>query len=261
MRIAAIHAHPDDLEILAGGTLALLARAGHQLTLVTLSDGDCGSREYSPEETARIRKQEAARAAQLIGARYLWGGFHDLAIFNDEPSRRRVTGLIRHLRPELVLTSAPSDYLADHEMTSLLVRDACFAASAPNYAAIGFDDPATTHIPHLYFMDPIEGVDREGRAVKPDFIVDVSEVFPLKHAMLACHESQRNWLRAQHGMDDYMITMEKWTRARGAEGGVRYGEGFRQYTGHPYPRTGLLEELLEIETADPADDNGESSEW
>jgi LmbE family N-acetylglucosaminyl deacetylase len=256
MRIAAIHAHPDDLEILAGGTLALLARAGHHLTLVTLSDGDCGSREYSPEDTGRIRREEAARAAALIGATYFWGGFHDLAIFNDDPSRRRVTALIRLLRPDLVLTSAPSDYLADHEMTSLLVRDACFAASAPNYRSAGFDNPpATDRIPHLYFMDPIEGLDREHRPVKPDFIVDVSEVFALKHDMLACHASQRNWLRAQHGLDDYMTTMEQWTRQRGAEGGVRYGEGFRQYTGHPYPQTPLLEELLEIETAGDGDDS------
>ena len=256
MRIAAIHAHPDDLEILAGGTLTLLARAGHELTLVTLSDGDCGSREYSPAETGRIRREEAARAAALIGARYLWGGFHDLAIFNDDPSRRRVTGLIRHLRPDLVLTSAPSDYLADHEMTSLLVRDACFAASVPNYQATHFDDPATERIPHLYFLDPIEGLDREHRPVKPDFIVDVTEVFETKHAMLACHESQRNWLRAQHGLDDYMTTMEQWTRQRGASGGVRYGEGFRQYTGHPYPLSPLLEELLEI---DPP--SADDSEW
>jgi LmbE family N-acetylglucosaminyl deacetylase len=248
MRIAAIHAHPDDSEILAGGTLALLAAQQHEITLVTLSDGDCGSNEHPPFEIARIRKAEAARAAALIGASYLWGGFHDLAIFNDAPSRRRVTALIRHLRPELVLTSAPSDYLADHEMTALLVRDACFGAAAPNYQTTGFGDPpALTWIPHLYFMDPIEGLDREGRPVTPDFTVDVTSTFATKRAMLACHESQRNWLRDQHGMDDYLDTMEQWTRRRAAECGppdAQFAEGFRQYRGHPYPRTPLLQSLL-----------------
>lgn len=243
MRILAIHAHPDDIEILAGGTCAKLAALGHELTFVTMSDGDCGSREYTPAETARIRKGEAAAAAALIGAQYRWGGWHDLAIFNDDPSRRQTTGLIRELRPEIVITSAPSDYLADHEMVSLLVRDACFAAGAPNYQ-VPSEAPALDWIPHLYFMDPIEGLDREGRPVAPDFVVDVASEFATKWAMLACHESQRNWLKAHHGMDNYLTMMEAWTRQRGASAGYELGEGFRQYRGHPYPRTGALQGLL-----------------
>lgn len=252
MRIAAIHAHPDDCEILAGGTLTLLSRKQSDITIVTLSDGDCGTNEYPPEEIGRIRKQEAAQAAALIGARYLWGGFHDLTIFNTESARRRVTGILRHLRPQLVLTSAPSDYLADHEHTAQLVRDSCFAAGSPNFRAEGYSDPPLTWIPHLYFMDPVEGLDREGRPVTPDFLVDVTEVFPTKRAMLACHESQRNWLRDQHGMDDYLVTMEEWTRRRAAEcasdsgAKIEFAEGFRQYLGHPYPRTPLLQDLLEV---------------
>ena len=243
MRILAIHAHPDDIEILAGGTCARLAAAGHDLTFVSMCDGDCGSREYTPAETARIRKGEAANAAALIGAKYQWGGFHDLAIFNDDASRRLTTSLIRELRPEIVLTSAPSDYLADHEMVSLLVRDACFAAGAPNYRVPGAA-AALDWIPHLYFMDPVEGRDREGRPVAPDFVVDVSAVFATKRDMLACHESQRNWLRSHHGMDNYLITMEQWTRQRGASAGLEFGEGFRQYKGHPYPQTPALQQLL-----------------
>ena len=241
MRILAIHAHPDDIEILAGGTCALLAAKGHELTMVTISDGDCGSREYNAEQTARLRKSEAAQAAALIRAKYQWGGLHDLAIFNDDASRRLTTGLIRQLRPEIVLTSAPSDYLADHEMVSLLVRDACFAAGAPNYQAAG---TAIDWIPALYFMDPVSGVDREGRAVAPDFVVDVSAVFATKRDMLACHESQRNWLRAHHGMDNYLTTMEDWTRLRGTSAGLDFGEGFRQYKGHPYPQGPVLQSLL-----------------
>jgi LmbE family N-acetylglucosaminyl deacetylase len=245
MRILAIHAHPDDIEIQAGGTCARLAAAGHELTLVTMSDGDCGSREYSPEETGRIRREEAARAAALIGAKYEWGGMHDLAIFNDDASRRLTTNLIRKLRPEIVLTAPPSDYLADHEMVSLLVRDACFAAGAPNYRA--GDAPAIDWIPALYFMDSVEGKDRDGRIVPPDFVVDVGSVFDIKRQMLACHESQRNWLKAHHGMDNYLITMEEWTRERGRSGGVEFGEGFRQYRGHPYPQSPTLQLLFELE--------------
>jgi len=133
MRIVSIHAHPDDAEILAGVTLALLSQREHDVVIVSLSAGDCGSATHGPDETASIRKTEAAEAAAVIGATYRWGGFRDLAIFNDDPSRRMVTALIRELRPGIVLTAAPSDYLCDHEATSQLVRDACFAAPVPNY--------------------------------------------------------------------------------------------------------------------------------
>jgi N-acetylglucosamine malate deacetylase 1 len=243
MRILAIHAHPDDIEILAGGAVALLAASGHQLTLVTMTPGDCGSVEYGPDEIAEIRRGEAAAAAKLIGAEYRCAEFRDLAVFNDEPSRRKVCELIREVRPELVLTSSPIDYHCDHEAASALVRDACFGASAPNYRT-GGKAPALDHIPHLYFMDSVEGTDRDGRPQKPDFHINIESVFDKKRDMLACHESQRNWLRKQHGIDDYIVQMEKWSAAVGRRCGVTYAEGFRRYPGHPYPQTPLLEELL-----------------
>ena len=87
MRIVSIHAHPDDAEILAGGTLALLSALGHDITIVTLSAGDCGSAVHGLNEIAAIRQAEAAESAALIGARYRWGGFRDMAIFSDDPSR------------------------------------------------------------------------------------------------------------------------------------------------------------------------------
>src|SRR5262249_43552095 len=148
-------------------------------------------------------------------------------------------------RPDLILTSAPVDYLCDHEATSSLVRDACFASPAPNYMT-RFDGPAPPLpvIPHLYFMDPVGGVDREGRPITPDFYVDVTGTFDTKRAMLAEHRSQRDWLQQHHGMADYLVQMETWTRAQGTHAGVGYAEGFRHYTGHPYPSSPLLEELL-----------------
>jgi len=244
-RILAIHAHPDDCEILAGGTLALLAQRGHELTIATMSPGDCGSADLGPEEIAAVRRAEAAAAAERIGAKYICVELRDLAIFNDDASRRKVVEVLRRVRPEIILTSAPSDYLCDHEAASILVRDACFAAPAPNY------DTRSTHsatvldaIPHLYFMDPIEGLDREGRAVSPDFLVDVTPFFETKRDMLACHASQREWLRHHHGTDDYLLQMERWTKLRGGQLGVEYAEGFRQYRGHPYPTSPMLQELV-----------------
>lgn len=241
--ILAIHAHPDDIEILAAGTLAHLAAGAHRVVMVSMTPGDCGSREQPPEEIAARRRTEAAAAARHIGAQYQCAEFRDLAIFNDDDSRRRVTSLLRRVGPDLVVTASPVDYMCDHEATSLLVRDACFAASAPNYAA---SSPAAAlpAIPHLYFMDPIGGVDRENRPVAPDFYVDIEPCFEVKRAMLAEHSSQREWLRQQHGIDDYLLTMEHWTREQGRRAGTVFAEGFRQYKGHPYPETPLLQDLL-----------------
>jgi LmbE family N-acetylglucosaminyl deacetylase len=243
MRILAIHAHPDDCEILAGGTLALLARTGVSLTLCTMTPGDCGTAEMGPEEVASVRRMEAATAAALIGADYLCAEFRDLAIFNDDASRRRVTQLLRQARPDIVITANLPDYHCDHEATHHLVRDACFGASAPNYAAGEY--PALDRIPHLYFMDSADGIDRDGNALTPEFAVDVADVLDVKRAMIGCHESQRAWLKKQHGMEDYVETSMAWTAKRGASFGLPYAEGFRQYHGHPYPQSPLLQEILE----------------
>jgi len=245
MRVLAIHAHPDDVEILAGGTAALLAGLGHAITIATFTAGDCGSAELGPEEIAAVRRGEAARSAARIGATHVCLEMRDLAVFNDDPSRRLVVEVLRKTRPQLVLTASPVDYMCDHEAASALVRDACFGAPAGNYPTGAADPaPALDAIPHLYWMDPIGGVDREGLAVAPDFVVNVAETFARKRERLFDNASQRAWLRRHHGMDDYLEAMERWTRQRGRDAGFSHGEGFRQYRGHPYPQSPLLQELL-----------------
>jgi LmbE family N-acetylglucosaminyl deacetylase len=240
--VLAIHAHPDDIETLGAGTLAVLAAAGHAIRIVTVTAGDYGSTEYSAEETARIRRGEAATAAAVIGAQYRCAGVPDLAVFNDDACRRAVTEAIRWAAPDIVLTASPADYHPDHEATSVLVRDGCFAASVPNYRT-GPSAPMTT-IPHLYFMDPIGGRDREGVRIVPQFGVDVETGFEAKKAMLSAHVSQNSWVSRQHGIDDHLGSMEAWTRRRGRDFGVAMAEGFRQYRHHPYPATPLLQELV-----------------
>jgi LmbE family N-acetylglucosaminyl deacetylase len=149
------------------------------------------------------------------------------------------------VRPDIVLTAPPVDYLCDHEMTSLLVRDACFTAPIPNYTTRQWEPaPPLERIPHLYYVDPIEGHDRDGRPWEPGFHVDVSAVFDVKRSMLACHASQRDWLQRQHGMDEYLDSQERWSRRRGGEVGVAHAEAFRQYLGHAYPADNLVLALL-----------------
>ena len=241
-RILAIHAHPDDIETLAAGALAVLAAKGHAITIATATAGDCGSTEYDPDETARIRKAEAAAAAALIGADYRCVGLPDLGVFNDDPTRRRVTELLRQARPDVVLTASPVDYHPDHEAISALVRDACFAAPVPNYRT-GERAPLDV-IPHLYFCDPIGGRDRTGARVEPEFGADIEAVFATKRAMLARHKSQDAWVSKQHDISDHQASLEAWARRQGRVFGVAMAEGFRQYRHQPYPTTPILQDLL-----------------
>jgi LmbE family N-acetylglucosaminyl deacetylase len=241
-RILAIHAHPDDIETLCAATLALLAGRGHHITIATVTAGDCGSTETDNEETARIRRGEAADAAKVIGAQYLCAGLPDLGVFNDDKSRRWVTETIRQAAPELVITASPADYHPDHEATSVLVRDACFAAPVPNYKT-GSAAPLS-EIPHLYFCDPIEGRDRQNNRVMAEFAVNVERFFETKKKMLLAHQSQIAWVEKQHGIADYADAMASWTRRRGKHFGVGFAEGFRQYRTHPYPASPLLQGLV-----------------
>ncbi|MBQ18570.1 MAG: LmbE family protein [Planctomycetaceae bacterium] len=247
--VLAIHAHPDDIEFQCAGTLLRLADAGLDICLATMTPGDCGSAEMAAEEISTVRRGEAARAAALLGASYKCLEFRDLSIVFDNPSRRRVTEFLRRVRPDIVLTAPPVDYMPDHELTSRLVRDACFNAPIPNFATEA-DQPAAAlqRIPHLYYVDAIEGVDWYGQPLPAGRVVDVSRTFERKLEMLACHESQRAWLLKQHGMDEYLESCRRWGAARGEEIGADYGEAFRQHRGHPYPGDDLLVNLLETAT-------------
>ncbi|SFI24492.1 PIG-L deacetylase family protein [Planctomicrobium piriforme] len=244
-RILAIHAHPDDIEILCAGTLALLKKRGCEIVMASMSPGDKGSAELGPDEIAAVRRKEGAKAASLLGVHYMCLEFRDLCIDVNDESRKKVTEALRKAQPDIVLTAPPVDYMGDHEATSRLVRDACFSAAVPNYYTEQWDPaPLTKKIPALYYMDPIEGVDWYGNPVPSDFVVDISETFETKLQMLACHASQRDWLKRQHGMDEYLDSCRRWSARRGAELGVAYGEGFRQHRGHPYPHDNVLLELL-----------------
>jgi LmbE family N-acetylglucosaminyl deacetylase len=245
--VLSVLAHPDDAEFLCAGTLLRLAREqGWQVHLASMTPGDCGSVEHGPEEIARIRREEGARAAALLGATYHCLEERDLRIFYQERPLERITRLLREVRPRLVLTHSPADYMLDHEMTSTLVRAAVFGAPAPNFFADRGHPPAIPHIPHLDSCDAIEGKDPLGRPIEPGFRIDISSVLEAKAAMLAAHVSQREWLLKHHGMDHYVQSMRDWSAERGRQAGVAFAEGFRQHLGHSYPQDNLLGQLLGV---------------
>lgn len=238
----AIMAHPDDVEFLCAGTLALLRRRGWEIHIATLTAGDAGSEELDPAEIARVRRREATHAAALLQARYHCLDCFDGFIAYDRPTLLKVVRVIREVRPRIVFAPSPSDYLVDHEIVSALVRTAVFFTSVPNVKT----EPLTPHhpIPHLYYADAVGGYDPLGVTVEPSVVVDITETIELKARMLACHASQREWLRKQHGLDEYLRVMRRFSAERGQAVSADFGEGFRQHLGHGYPRGNQLAEAL-----------------
>ncbi|MEX0702065.1 MAG: PIG-L family deacetylase [Planctomycetales bacterium] len=244
-RVLALHAHPDDAEYLCAGTLALLKQRGCAITILTMTPGDNGSDVMPAEEIARVRRREARDAAAVLGAECGCLEFRDFRVFVDDDARERVTEAVRRARPDIVITHPPVDYMCDHEATSHLVRDACFTAPAPNYDTRRIDPaPPLARIPHLYYVDAVDAIDLFGHPQPAQFVVDVTSAFDVKGRMWNCHESQRAWLKRQHGMDDFQGALERWSASRGAVVGAKYGEGFRQHLGHPYPQDNRLLEIL-----------------
>ena len=129
----AVMAHPDDAEFLARCSAVLHQEHGWHIHLASMTPGDCGSAELPPQEISIIRRAEGHRAAALVNGRYHCLEERDLLITYGEPSLARVTRLLREVRPRLVFTHSPQDYLLDHEMTSTVVRAAVFAVPVPNY--------------------------------------------------------------------------------------------------------------------------------
>ena len=242
-------AHPDDIEITCAGTLILLQRAGWDVHLATMTAGDLGSMRHSRSAIAKIRRKEAAASAKLLGAGYTCLGFDDLTIAYGEAPKRIVTGLLREVRPDLMILHSPDCYMADHTESARIAREAAFASTIPNWKASlnGRPAPACTKMPAILYADPIDQVDHLGRRVPARYLVDITSAIDLKERMLAAHESQRSWLREQHGEDEYLHWMRRVGAARAKDfrkKSVTYAEGFRPHLGHGFPHEDLLTEAL-----------------
>jgi LmbE family N-acetylglucosaminyl deacetylase len=236
-----IFAHPDDAEFLCAGTMSLLRDAGWAVHIATLAPGDKGTAVYSREEVSIIRKAESAKAAGLIGGTYHCLEFEDVYILYNKETLNKTTGLIRRVRPSVVFTSGPADYMLDHEITSLIVQTACFASGMKNMEV---DEKPFEPVPYLYYCDPMEGKDKLGNPIQPSMYVNISGCIGIKENMLACHKSQRNWLLEHHKMDEYLLSMRRFSEQRGREIGTLYAEGFRQHLGHGYPQDNILKKTL-----------------
>ncbi len=173
--ILALAAHPDDVEISAGGTVAKHIAMGHKVAIVDLTQGELGSRG-----SAEIRKQEAAAAAAILGIQYrdnlqLKDGFFQY----NETSLRLVIDQIRKYQPTIVLTNAKMDRHPDHARAAHLVGEACFYSGlnkiVSEYAP--WRPKAVYHFNQDYYNHP-------------DLVVDVTDFWEKKMDALKAYSSQ-----------------------------------------------------------------------
>lgn len=247
-RALTLMAHPDDAEFRFGGTLTLLAQRGWEVHIATTTAGDCGSMEERSNQIAARRHAEATAAAAKIGGQYHCLGALDLQVFDDNAMRGLATALLREVRPDCVLTHFPVDYMPDHDAASALARVAIFNAPMPNYTVgpSAYLPPLPGLVPLYYSGEPMGGRDYFGDPVRPapHFYVNISSVTKEKAEMLGTHASQRDWLRKQHGIDQYIEMMRGYDAEIGGRVGVAAAECFLVHRADPYPKLPLIQEAL-----------------
>lgn len=227
--VLAVAAHPDDIEFLMAGTLLLLGNAGWELHYANLATGNCGSHVFSPARTRRVRRGEAREAARRLGAQWHPPLVDDAEIFYEDRLLRRVAALVREVRPSIVLTHSPQDYMEDHMNASRVAVTAAFVRGMPNYRTLPAR-PAVSGECTVYHALPHGLCDGLGRPVLPESFVNTTSVQAAKRQALAAHESQKAWLDATQGMDSYLDAMDDMARVVGRMSRrFRFAEGWRRH--------------------------------
>lgn len=219
MRVLAVGAHPDDIEINCVGTLIKCKKRGDEIFACHMSDGDMGHVTIMPKELGEIRRKEAQNSGALAGFNVIWGGLHDLDIYDGKYARDLLVKIIRDVRPDFIITHGQDDYMPDHTAVAKLVFDASFSASCPHYLP---ELGEATPVCPIYLMNNASGIN-----FTPDYYVDVTEEMDLKHKMFACHESQIVWLK-DHDNVDYVEQVDIFARFYGLQCGAKYAEVFRE---------------------------------
>lgn len=224
--LLAVYAHPDDPDVSAGGTVARWADAGCEVHVCICADGDKGSLDPATDPLAlsALRRSEVNAAGKVLGVReHHWLGFLDGELDDVRALRARLVGLVRHLRPEVVMSADPTAVFFgghyvnhyDHRAVGWATLDAVSPAAAnPHY----FPEAGSPHqVQAVYLSGTLE----------PDVWVDISETIGRKVAAVASHASQvgppGEWLRN---------VVEQRAAQAGREAGVRRAEGFRQILLH-----------------------------
>lgn len=217
LRVLAIGAHPDDVELCCAGTLARCVERGDHVTVAIACNGDSASFDLAPDDLVKLRSREARAAAKSIGADLIEMGISDWNLDVNIDTKKLFADTIRQARPDVILTHYHTEYGSDHNNTFVLVRDAALAATVPR---ITTSHKAMKRQPAIFMWEPLGGY-----GFQPDIYVDITKTLKAKIRMLGCHLSQREWL-SRHGGPDFAEYIEVVSRYRGMQAGVAHAEGF-----------------------------------
>jgi len=225
--VLAVFAHPDDAELLCGGSLAKSADAGHRVGILDLTRGEMGS-----QGTPELRAAEAAEAARILGIQVRRNlGLPDARLENTEANRLALVAVLRELRPDVVVTHWKVGRHRDHRLTSELVRDACFLSALKKLDAPGDPFRPTKLVYASAFREDAD---------PPSFVVDVTAQMDRKVQAVAAYASQfEGKMQAGEVFPGGDRPLPDQIRAKCAHYGslirVAYGEPFR------------VDETLEVE--------------
>jgi LmbE family N-acetylglucosaminyl deacetylase len=195
LNIVVIGAHPDDPDVVAGGSAIKFARMGHNVLFVSVTNGDAGHFNKGGGVLAKIRTAEAHEAGKRYGVTYMVLDNHDGELMPHLHIRLQIIRLIRNWNADVVIGPRPYDYHPDHRNTAILVQDAAYMVIVPNIAP---DTPPLKKNPvFLYAQDRFQ----KPYPFQPDIAIDISDVVDEKIHGVAAHESQffewSPWLRGE----------------------------------------------------------------
>ena len=233
MNVLAVGCHPDDLEIGCGGTLSKFGKLGHRVFMCHVANGNRGHAVIMPDELRSLRIEEAKAAGLKLGAMEVMTlDVADLEVNSgDSAVAAKMIDVIRYVKPDLIITHGPEDYMKDHIEVSKLVFDASFSSSVPHMET---EHAFFPKVAPLYYMDTLAGV-----GFLPTEYVDVSDEIDEKLAALDCHQSQIKWM-LEHDRIDFLDFVRTVSKFRGLQCGVKYAEGFRRCETWPRVYAGRL---------------------
>lgn len=195
LNILMVGAHPDDCDFRCGGITIKYVEKGHKVTFMSTCDGRGGHYDMSPEKLAARRREEASCVAELLGINYDIWDIPDCEIMANLVNRKRLVRYIRKVSPDIIFTHRTNDYHADHRNTAILMQDASYLLSVPNFCP---DVPAIRTPVIMYFYDRFTNPSFEA-----DIVIPIDDVIDKKYDMFNCHISQvYEWLPYHAGVLD-----------------------------------------------------------
>jgi N-acetylglucosamine malate deacetylase 1 len=230
----AIGAHPDDVEFYMAGTLLMLKQKGYDIHYLTLANGSCGSVQYNAAMTRSIRNTEARAAAKILGAHFHPSLTEDMEILYNQGLLRALAAVIREVKPRILLTHSPQDYMEDHMNTSRLAVSAAFTRGMPNFKTAPPRPPADYEVTIYHAMT--NGLcDQLRRRIVPGAFVNTSAVHKTQLKALEAHKSQQNWLDVSQGLNSFLLAMEDLSLMVGRlSKQFKYAEGWRRHLHYGY---------------------------